>query len=133
VNADFNTQNWGSGGSYLMGHAEIGTSVEAINGRLLALPFDAAYVATMSNNTRELFSRHSWDLSAPKYLDFPSRGIFHVHLGGGATTGVISGVGDTSSWMRNKLKAYRDNPVKFEESSTLKSGSQWRSKSPVTK
>lgn len=133
VNADFNTQNWGSGGSYLMGHSEIGTSADAIHERLLALKFDAAYASMMGNDTRELFSRHSWDLSTPKYLDFPSRGIFHVHLGGGATTGVISGVGDASSWMRNKLKAYRDNPVKFEESSALKSGSQWRAKTPTVK
>ena len=99
----------------------------------LIMALDAAYASMMGNDTRELFSRHSWDLSTPKYLDFPSRGIFHVHLGGGATTGVISGVGDASSWMRNKLKAYRDNPVKFEESSALKSGSQWRSKTPTVK
>lgn len=106
---------WGTGGSYLMGHAEIGRSVDAINERLLNIEFLDVHAPMMAHNPRELFSRHEWDFTTPKYLDFPSRGIFHVQVGGGATTGVVSAVNhNSSSWMRAKLKAYRNNPVKFK-------------------
>lgn len=106
---------WGTGGSYLMGHPEIGSSVEAINRRLLDIPFLDVHAKMMGHTPRELFSRHAWDFTTPKYLDFPSRGIFHVQVGGGATTGVVSAVNRNSSrWMRARLKAYRDNPVKFK-------------------
>jgi hypothetical protein len=107
---------WGTGGSYLMGHAEIGSAVEAINAKLLNIEFLDVHASMMGSTPRELFSRHEWDLSEPKYVDFPSRGIFHVQVGGGATTGVVSAVNRNSSrWMRAKLKAYRDNPVKFAD------------------
>ena len=98
-----------------MGHPEIGSSVEAINRRLLDIPFLDVHAKMMGHTPRELFSRHAWDFTTPKYLDFPSRGIFHVQVGGGATTGVVSAVNRNSSrWMRARLKAYRDNPVKFK-------------------
>ncbi|ENH0814742.1 hypothetical protein ABV228_004595, partial [Escherichia coli] len=62
------------------------------------------------------FKRHEWDFTEPKYVDFPSRGIFHVQVGGGATTGVVSAVNNnSSSWMRAKLAAYRNNPVKLKD------------------
>ncbi|MFZ8729549.1 hypothetical protein ACO1ZG_22995 [Enterobacter kobei] len=42
--------------------------------------------------------------------------IFHVQVGGGATTGVVSAVNNnSSSWMRAKLAAYRNNPVKLKD------------------
>jgi hypothetical protein len=47
-------------------------------------------------------------------VDFPSRGIFHVQVGGGATTGVAVN-NNSSSWMRAKLAAYRNNPVKLKD------------------
>lgn len=107
---------WGTGGSYLMGHAEIGNDVTAINAKLLNIEFLDVHASMMGSNPQELFSRHQWDLSQPKYADFPSRGIFHIQVGGGATTGVVSAVNRNSSrWMRAKLKAYRANPVKFED------------------
>ncbi|MBW7984038.1 hypothetical protein [Enterobacillus tribolii] len=117
VDAAFDEQHWGSGGSYILGHAEIGSSVDAINDTLLDLAFSPAFVDMMGNDTRELFSRHTWDLTEPKYMDFPARGIFHVQLGGGATTGVVSAVGDTSNWVRNRLNVYRNNPVPFADPS----------------
>ncbi|WP_318378596.1 hypothetical protein [Enterobacter sp.] len=108
-------QFWGTGGSYLMGHPEIGHSVEAINDRLLNIEFLDVHAKMMGHTPRELFNRHAWDMSEPKYRDFPLRGIFHVQVGGGATTGVVSAVNrNSSSWMRSRLKAYRDNPVKFK-------------------
>lgn len=107
---------WGTGGSYLMGHAEIGSAVEAINADLLDIEFIDVHASMMGKNPRELFQRHEWDFTEPRYVDFPSRGIFHVQVGGGATTGVVSAVNNNSSrWMRAKLAAYRDNPLKFEE------------------
>lgn len=112
---ELDEQFWGTGGSYLMGHPEIGSAVDAINTKLLDIEFLDVHVGMMGCNPRDLFSRQSWDLSTAKYHDFPSRGIFHVQVGGGATTGVVSAVNRNSSrWMREKLKAYRDNPVKFE-------------------
>lgn len=107
---------WGTGGSYLMGHPEIGDAINAINPRLLNIEFLDVHAGMMGRNPQELFSRHDWDISEPKYLDFPSRGIFHIQVGGGATTGVVSAVNRNSSrWMRAKLKAYRDNPVAFKK------------------
>ncbi|VVD95750.1 hypothetical protein PHO31112_01860 [Pandoraea horticolens] len=111
----FDEQHWGSGGSYLLGHPEIGAAVDAIHPYLLSVEFNPVYAPTMGSNARELFSRHAWNLSAPKYLDFPQRGIFSVLLGGGATTGVVGAVGDPSSWVRTRLAAYRENPVTFEQ------------------
>jgi hypothetical protein len=112
---DVVSEFWGTGGSYLMGHAEIGNSVDTINETLLNIEFPSVHAGMMGHNPRELFNRHTWDMTTPKYLDFPSRGIFHVQVGGGATTGVVSAVNlDSSKWMRGKLKAYRDNPVKFK-------------------
>ncbi|MFJ2994574.1 hypothetical protein [Pandoraea sp. NPDC087047] len=111
----FDEQHWGSGGSYLLGHPEIGSAVDAIHPHLLSVEFNPVYEPTMGSNARELFSRHAWNLSAPKYLDFPRRGIFSVLLGGGATTGVVSAVGDPSNWVRTRLAAYRENPVTFEQ------------------
>ena len=109
-------QFWGTGGSYLMGHPEIGSSIEAIHPRLLSIEFLDVHASMMGHNPKELFSRHEWDFTTPKYLDFPSRGIFHVQVGGGATTGVVSAVNHNSSrWMRAKLVAYRNNPVKFNK------------------
>ncbi|WP_434662703.1 hypothetical protein ACMYSL_10625 [Klebsiella sp. MISC125] len=107
---------WGTGGSYLMGHAEIGSSMEAINADLLDIEFLDVHASMMGKNPRELFKRHEWDFTEPKYVDFPSRGIFHVQVGGGATTGVVSAVNNnSSSWMRAKLAAYRNNPVKLKD------------------
>ncbi|HCL5271639.1 TPA: hypothetical protein N2G31_001182 [Salmonella enterica] len=106
---------WGSGGSYLMGLAEIGSSVEAINAELLDIEFLDVHTRMMGKNPRELFRRHEWDFFEPKYVDFPSCDIFHVQVGGGATTGVASAVNNNSSrQMRKKLAACRDNSLKFE-------------------
>ncbi|MCP1292183.1 hypothetical protein NK214_18535 [Chromobacterium sp. S0633] len=108
----FEKQHWGSGGSYLMGHPEIGADANKIHDTLLAVKFTAH--PEMGEDAKALFSRHKWDLSKPKYLDFPTYGIFHVQLGGGMTTGVVSTIGDPSDWMRKRLHDYRDKPVMFE-------------------
>lgn len=109
-------QFWGTGGSYLMGHAEIGNTLEAINPKLLNIEFLDVHASMMGRTPRELFSRHEWDFTTAKYQDFPSSGIFHVQVGGGATTGVVSAVNRNSSrWMREKLLSYRANPVKFND------------------
>ncbi len=54
-----------------------------------------------------------FDISQPRYGDFPLRGIFTVLLGGGATTGLITDVGNPESWVRNKVNAYYNNPVQL--------------------
>ncbi len=49
----------------------------------------------MGETAEDMFKRSEpFDVSAPAYGDFPYRGIFTVLLGGGATTGLISTVGD---------------------------------------
>ncbi len=112
---DFNDQHWGSGGSYILGHPEVGSDVNAINPKLLDMAFNPSFEDMMTGSPRALFGRTTWDITEPRYVDFPAMGIFHVQLGGGATTGVVSAVGDTSGWVRNKLKAYRNTPVAFKD------------------
>lgn len=95
-----------------MGHAEIGTTLEAINPKLLNIEFRDVHASMIGCTPRELFSRHGRDFSGAKYQDFPSRGIFPVQVGGG----VVSAVNRNSSrWMREKLQSYRKSPVKFND------------------
>ncbi|MCC8422463.1 hypothetical protein [Photorhabdus thracensis] len=75
--------------------------------------------AKVGPTSRALYERAvPFDLSQPAYLGFALRGIFAVLLGGGSTTGIVSTVGNPDSWVRDKLNAYRDDPVTFND--TLK-------------
>ncbi|WP_454766664.1 hypothetical protein [Cupriavidus campinensis] len=114
VNDDFDTQNWGTGGTYIFGDPGVGTDYHNINPKIVALPFPPAFHWAMGRTAEDMFRRSEpFDVSAPAYGDFPFRGIFTLLLGGGATTGIISTVGDDTSWIRDKLRAYMDNPIPF--------------------
>jgi hypothetical protein len=115
VNADFDSQHWGTGGSYLLGDAAVGSDYHHVHPTILALQFPSSFQADMGATAEDMFIRSEpFDITNPAYADFPLRGIFAVLLGGGATTGIISTVGDPEPWVRNKLNAYMDNPIRFD-------------------
>jgi hypothetical protein len=115
VNSDFDSQHWGTGGSYLLGDPAIGSDYHHVHPTILALQFPQAFAADMGATAEDMFIRSQpFDISGPAYGDFPLRGIFAVLLGGGATTGIISTVGNPESWVRDKLNAYMDNPIHFD-------------------
>ncbi|MDE1183078.1 hypothetical protein [Paraburkholderia sp.] len=115
VNMDFDSQHWGTGGSYLLGDAAVGSDYRHVHPNILALSFPPAFQADMGNTAEDMFKRSEpFDITDPAYGDFPLRGIFAVLLGGGATTGIISTVGNAEPWVRNRLNAYMDAPVRFD-------------------
>lgn len=119
VNDNFDTQNWGSGGTYIFGDPGIGSDYHNINPKIVALPFPPAFHWAMGNTAEDMFKRSEpFDVSAPAYGDFPYRGIFTLLLGGGATTGIISTVGDDTSFVRDKLAAYMNHPIPLGNEAT---------------
>lgn len=116
VNDNFDTQNWGTGGTYIFGDPAIGSDYHNINPKIVALPFPAAFHWAMGATAEDMFRRSEpFDVSAPAYGDFPYRGIFTMLLGGGATTGIISTVGDATSFVRDKLNTYMKAPISFTD------------------
>jgi hypothetical protein len=119
VAANFDLQHWGTGGSCILGDSAIGSDYHNVHPRILALPFPVAFQADVGKTAEDMFVRSEpFDISNPSYTDFPLRGIFAVLLGGGATTGIISTVGDPEPWTRNKLNAYMNNPIRFDNTSS---------------
>ncbi|KJZ70825.1 hypothetical protein HIM_09784 [Hirsutella minnesotensis 3608] len=111
VNGDFDSQHWGTGGSYLFGDSAIGSDLYKINERVLALRMPE-HLPSAGKDVKEVFQRaEPFDLSKPAYESLPSRGIFAVFLGGGATTGLVSSIGSSSSWARDKVKTYMNSPI----------------------
>jgi hypothetical protein len=116
VNRDFEGQHWGTGGSYLLGDAAVGSDYHHVHPNILALQFPPVFQADMGASAEDMFIRSvPFDISSPAYSDFPVRGFFTLLLGGGSTTGIISAVGNPEPWVRNKLNAYMDNPIRFDE------------------
>ena len=112
VNSDFDTQHWGTGGSYILGDAGVNSDYHNVNPKILALNFAIDY---MGNNAEEMFKRgEPFDWTNPAYLDFPLHGIFTVLLGGGQTTGIVSSIGNAGSFVLDKLNAYMDNPIPLD-------------------
>lgn len=104
-------EHWGSGGTYLFGDAAIGNSVENIHTTILNIK---PSTLVPHPDVRSLFTAAlPFDLGYPHYLDFPTRGIFSVLLGGGATTGVVTTIGTTGPWTQEKVAAYMAAPVGF--------------------
>ena len=115
VDTDFNPQHWGTAGSCLFGDPDLGSDYTRIHPNVLALAFPDAFKSVMTETVASLFQRATpFDVSAPYYTDFPLRGIFCVSLGGGATTGMVSAVGNPEAWVRQKLADYARNPVQFK-------------------
>lgn len=115
VNDDFDSQHWGTAGSYVMGDAGINSDYLNVNPKILALQFNAA-LPYMGQTAADIFTRaEPFDLTDPKYADFPRRGIFAVLLGGGSTTGIVSSIGNPQPWVRDKLYTYMQNSIYFNE------------------
>ncbi|WP_144111914.1 hypothetical protein [Paraburkholderia sp. BCC1886] len=116
VAADFDSQHWGTGGSCLLGDPAIGSDYQNVNPTILALQFPAAFQQYMGATAEDMFIRSEpFDISKPMYGDFPLRGIFTVLLGGGATTGIVSAIGNPEPWAREKLNAYMNAPIPFDD------------------
>ncbi|MEU4805992.1 hypothetical protein [Actinosynnema sp. NPDC023587] len=111
---------WGTGGSYLFGHPEIGDDVANVNPAVRDFALPATFPAPYTGKpVSALFTRQPFDWSAPAYGDFPLRGIFSVLLGGGATTGIVGGVGRTGAWTAAKTTRYLDHPIPLTTSEAL--------------
>lgn len=122
VASDFDAQHWGTGGSYLLGDADVGSEIDNINPTVLDLELNATLIK--AKTAREVWQRgEPFDLTQPAYRDFPVRGIFSVLLGGGSTTGIISTVGNAGEWVAGRLRAYADNPIPLDEYPVDASGS----------
>ncbi|KAM4055802.1 hypothetical protein HRG_008347 [Hirsutella rhossiliensis] len=116
VNDEFESQHWGTGGSYILGDAGVKSDYHNINPKILALKLDRALMPA-TNSVEEVFKRaEPFDLSNPAYKDLPLRGIFAMLLGGGATTGIVSSIGNPEPWVRDKLKEYMQDPVQLPSS-----------------
>jgi len=116
VAADFDSQHWGTGGSCLLGDPAIGSDYRNVHPTILALTFPAVFQQSMGVTAKDMFLRSEpFDISNPMYGDFPLRGIFTVLLGGGATTGIVSAIGNPEAWARDKLNAYMNSPVSFDQ------------------
>ncbi|PTB39234.1 uncharacterized protein TrAFT101_007977 [Trichoderma asperellum] len=117
VSSDYDSQHWGTGGSYLLGDADINSDYHNINPTVLLLELNPTLIK--AKTAAEVWQRgEPFDLSQPAYLDFPLRGIFAVLLGGGSTTGVISTVGNAGPWVTDRLNAYAHNPIGFDDTSS---------------
>jgi hypothetical protein len=120
VSSDYDSQHWGTGGSYLLGDADINSDYNNINPTVLALQLNATLIK--ADTAAEVWQRGvPFDLTQPAYQDFPLRGIFAVLLGGGSTTGVISTVGNAGPWVTDRLSAYAEDPIKFDDTSSVDS------------
>ncbi len=109
--SDLSTEHWGTSGTYLFGDERIGSSVANINPTILDLKLNAQ-LTRGAKTVDEIFKRgEPWDLSAPKFGDFPLRGIFTVLLGGGSTTGIVETIGKTGKWTQEKVSKYMNAPM----------------------
>lgn len=113
----FDKDNWGTGGSYLFGHPEIGSDVNNIKAKVRDFKLPATFPPPYTSKpVSALFAREAWDWSRPTYGDFPLRGFFSVLLGGGATTGIVRDVGKTGPWTGAKVAAYMNHPISLKGS-----------------
>ncbi|MDR5802891.1 hypothetical protein [Caballeronia sp. LZ001] len=111
----FDSQHWGTGGSCILGDPAIGSDASHVNATVLALPFPDAFTQYMGNTVADMFTRSEpFDITNPLYGDFPLRGIFTLLLGGGATTGIVTTIGNPEPWTRQKLNVYMDNPISLD-------------------
>lgn len=120
VNTDFDSQHWGTGGSCILGDPAIGWDYHNVNATILGLQFPTSFPA-MGATAEDMYIRSEpFDISAPMYTDFPLRGIFAVLLGGGSTTGLVSAIGNPEPWTREKINAYMNDPISFDDTGNRK-------------
>ncbi|KAF5137615.1 hypothetical protein E5D57_001394 [Metarhizium anisopliae] len=111
---DLEKEHWGTGGSYILGDAGVGSEIDNINRKILDIKFSPL---PSVRTVRDLFKRgEPFDLTQPAYLDLPLRGIPGVLLGGGQTTGIVDTIGMAGPWTQKKLKEYRPHALSLENS-----------------
>lgn len=123
VNDDFENQHWGTAGTYIFGDEFLANNTENIHPTIRNFSFTdhkASAIAAIVGDTPELLYKRKklFDVSKPAYTNFPSKGIFHIQLGGGSTVGMVPPTGGREadlSWVNDKLEAYAKNPVTFED------------------
>lgn len=119
VNKDFDSQHWGTAGTYILGDQDLGKDIQQIHPIIRDFSFKEhapAMSKLVGNTPGEMYKRNKdFDVSKPAYTDFPLKGIFHIELGGGSTVGMIPPLSAQidMSWSNNKLKDYAANPVTF--------------------
>ncbi|KAI0596739.1 putative hydroxymethyltransferase [Biscogniauxia sp. FL1348] len=107
------TDQWGSGGTYIFGDDGIGDNCQNIHPEILAIKLGSVIPHA---TVEDLFtSAQPFDLSYPVYQKFPLLGIFSVLLGGGSTTGIVSSIGTTGTWTQEKLKGYSGTPIPLDK------------------
>lgn len=111
---DLEREHWGTGGSYVLGDAGVGSEIANINPKILDIEPSPL---TGAKTVKDIFKRgEPFDLTQPAYMDFPLRGIPGVLLGGGQTTGIVKSIGTTGPWTQEKLKEYRPHALSLENS-----------------
>jgi len=69
----------------------------------------------MGKTVEDVFARgEPFDWTPAALTGFPLKGIFTVLLGGGSTTGIVSSIGCPDSFVRDKLHAYMENPIRLD-------------------
>ena len=120
--ADLETEQWGTGGTYIFGDVNINSDYRNTHPTILALKIKGNVIPY--EDVEELFaSVTTFNLSSPVYSSFPARGIFTVLLGGGSTTGIITTVGTTGPWTQEKVCDYMQDPIRFDSTSSSHSSS----------
>lgn len=111
-------QQWGTGGTYIFGDDQVNSDYHNIHPAILAIKPTFPPGSVTYKTVKEIFEGAGlFDLSYPTYTDFPLRGIVAVWLGGGATTGIIQGVGTTGPWTQEHISSYMENPIPLSTTS----------------
>ncbi|OAQ62565.1 carbohydrate binding domain-containingprotein [Purpureocillium lilacinum] len=114
VNDDFDSQHWGTGGTYILGDPKIGSDYHNANSKILNFKFPVPF-PFMGTTIENIFIRSEpFDWTYGALTGFPLKGIFTVLLGGGSTTGIVSTIGNPKSFVRDKLHAYMEDPIKLD-------------------
>ncbi|GAP83322.1 putative carbohydrate binding domain protein [Rosellinia necatrix] len=106
--------HWGTGGTYIFGDPAIGSEVSNINGTILDIALTVPTLIPYDSVDALFRASEPFDLTKPAYPDFPFFGIFTVLLGGGSTTGVVTGIGSTGVWTQQQISKYMDDPISFD-------------------
>lgn len=123
VDASFDNQHWGTGGTYIFGDENLGADVDNIHPIMRDFSFTehgASAIAKLVGDTPALMYQRKigFDVSKPAYRNFPINGIFHVQLGGGSTVGMVppaDGGAVDLTWINSKLAKYAKAPVTFKD------------------
>ena len=116
VNTNFDAEYFGTGGSYFLGDIGLGSNYHNVNPIMLSMPFDQPQLPYKT--VKDLFTRQPFNWSQPAYVNLPLYGIFGMLLGGGEITGIVSDIGNSAPFTRERLHAYMNNPISTDNFNT---------------